>query len=120
MAQEDRRRLKPSLLQGDRDCLRALQSVSGYAPLNVRYKLKDLNAAYSELCDLQLAEAESAAQAAAARKLAVAREWEFHELVLGAKDQVVAQFGRDSDEAESVGLKKKSEYKVRAQKRSTE
>jgi hypothetical protein len=28
----------------------------------------------------------------------------------GAKDQVAAQFGKDSNEYQSLGLKKKSEY----------
>jgi hypothetical protein len=36
--------------------------------------------------------------------------------MLGAKDQIVAQFGRDSNEAEAVGLKKKSEYKTRTRR----
>ncbi len=36
-------------------------------------------------------------------------EAEFHELVLGAKRQVIAQYGDDSDEITSLGMKKKSE-----------
>jgi len=32
--------------------------------------------------------------------------------MLGAKKQVLAQFGDDSDQAQAVGLKKKSEYKA--------
>ena len=36
--------------------------------------------------------------------------------MLGAKDQVVAQYGRDSNEVQSVGLKKASEYRPRARK----
>ena len=40
------------------------------------------------------------------------REWEFHNLILGAKDQVTAQFGRDSNEVQAVGLKKASERKA--------
>lgn len=46
----------------------------------------------------------------------MAREWEFHNLILGAKDPRVAQFGRDSNEAQAVGLKKKSEYKTSKRK----
>ena len=113
------RRLKPSLLQMDKDCFAALQRVSGYAPVNVRYNLNDLQATHRELTGLQQAEAKAVAAAAAARKKAAAKEREFHDLILGAKDQVVAQFGRDSDEAQAVGLKKKSEYKPRARKTAT-
>jgi hypothetical protein len=46
----------------------------------------------------------------------VARERGFHGLILGAKDQIIAQFGRDSNEAQAVGLKKKSERKPPARK----
>lgn len=39
----------------------------------------------------------------------VAAQWAFHNVILGAKQKVVAKFGDDSDEAQAVGLKKKSE-----------
>ena len=42
---------------------------------------------------------------------AVAADWAFHNAVLGAADQVVAQFGKDSNEIQALGYKKKSEYK---------
>ncbi|HLL77504.1 MAG TPA: hypothetical protein VK421_19770 [Pyrinomonadaceae bacterium] len=58
----------------------------------------------------QAAETQAAAALAAARDDAVAAEWEFHNAMLGAKEQVVAQFGKDSNEIQSLGLKKKSEY----------
>jgi hypothetical protein len=119
MDKNGRKRLKPSLLQMDKDCFTALQRVAGYAPANVRYNLNDLQVTHRELTDLQQAEANAAAAAATARKKATAKEWEFHDLILGAKDQVVAQFGRDSDQAQAVGLKKKSEYKPRARKTAT-
>ena len=50
------------------------------------------------------------------RDNAVAAEWDFHNFVLGAKEQVIAQFGKDSNEVQSIGLKKKSEYKSRKRK----
>ena len=58
---------------------------------------------------------------AAARDAAIAAQWEFHNLMLGVKDQVIAQYGADSDQVASLGLKKKSERKarVRAGKNST-
>jgi len=39
--------------------------------------------------------------------------------VLSAKDQVIAQYGRDSNEAQAVGLKKKSERKRPTSKQAT-
>jgi hypothetical protein len=119
MDKNGRKRLKPALLQMDTDCFIALREITGYAPANLRYNIHDLQETHRELDDLHRAEAEAAEAAAAARKNATAKEWEFHNLILGAKDQVVAQFGRDSDEAKAVGLKKKSEYKPRARRAAT-
>jgi len=38
-------------------------------------------------------------------------EWDFHDAMLGVKEQVVAQYGNDSDAVQSLGLTKKSERK---------
>jgi hypothetical protein len=46
-----------------------------------------------------------------ARDNAVKAERAFHEAILSARDQVRAQFGVDSDEYQSIGMKKKSERK---------
>ena len=48
----------------------------------------------------------------------VAAEWARHNLVLGMRTQVKAQFGDDSNELQSVGLKKKSEYKKKTSKKA--
>lgn len=104
------RRLSPAQIQADRDAFAALQAVAGYAPANPAYALAAITAAQTSLASAQQREAQAAAAAAAARDDAVAREWEFHNLVLGAKDQIIAQFGKDSNEVQAVGLKRKSEY----------
>jgi hypothetical protein len=116
------RRLNPAQIQADREAFAALQAVAGYAPVNPAYALTAVTAAQSALAAAQQAEAQTAAAAAAARDEAVAREWAFHNTMLGAKDQIMAQFGRDSNEMQAVGLKKKSEYsrpKPRAKKSSS-
>jgi hypothetical protein len=115
-------RLRPAQIQVDRDALAALQTVTGYAPANPAYAMAALTAAQASLNAAQQAEAQAVAAAAAARDNAVAKEWEFHDLMLGMKDQVIAQFGKNSNEVQAVGLKKKSEYsrpKTRAKKEST-
>lgn len=117
------RRLTPAQIQADRDAYTALQAVAGYAPANPAYTLAALTVAQASLTSAQQAETQAQAAAAAARDDAVAREWEFHNLVLGAKDQIIAQYGKDSNEVQSVGLKKKSEYsrpKPRATKGETQ
>ena len=77
------------------------------------YALAALTAAEASLDAAQTTEIQANAAADAARDNATASEWAFHNVVLGMKDQVVAQYGRDSNEAQAVGLKKKSEYKSR-------
>ena len=67
-----------------------------------------------------LADAMTAAHAAekvsadlldAKRDASAAAEQAFHEAMQGVKDQVVAQYGKNSDEVASLGLKKRTEYK---------
>lgn len=50
----------------------------------------------------------------AARDTAATTESAFHDIIRGVKDQVTAQFGRNSNEVQSIGRKKSSEYKARA------
>jgi hypothetical protein len=105
--------LKPALVETDKASFAALQAIPGYAPANPAYTMAAIATAQNELNAAQQAEAQAEAAAATARDNATAREWEFHNLMLGAKDQVVAQFGRDSTEVQAVGLKRASEYKTR-------
>jgi hypothetical protein len=116
MAKNETKRLTPAQLQADRDTFAALQSNRLYNPANSAFAIDAITTVHTGLNSDQQAETQTIAAAAAARDNAVAREWEFHNLILGAKDQVVAQFGRDSNEAQAVGLKKKSEYKARKRK----
>ena len=55
----------------------------------------------------KFAQAESGWQTA--RDANVTAQWGFHNAILGAKRQIVAQYGDDSDEAQAVGLTKKCE-----------
>jgi hypothetical protein len=54
---------------------------------------------------------------AAAHDIAVAAGWEFHNSMLGFKAQVIAQYGDDSNEVQSLGIRKKSERKTPGRKR---
>ena len=111
MANENKR-LKPSLIEADRNSLAALQGVAGYAPANPAYALAALTQLEGEMTSAQAAETQAEAAFASARDNAVAKEREYHNQILGMKDQVVAQFGRDSNEVQAVGLKKASERKA--------
>ncbi len=109
---DESRRLAPAVLDADESGFAALQAMTGYAPVNQTYALASVGAAHAALQSAQVAEAQAEAALASARDNAVAREWEFHNLMLGVKDQVTAQFGRDSNEVQSLGLKKASERKA--------
>jgi len=55
---------------------------------------------------------------AIARDVAAAAEWVLHEGILGARSQVIAQYGPDSNAVQMLGLKRKSERKRPTRKSS--
>ena len=112
MAKNQNKRVAPGVLEADKVSFAALRAIADYAPANAAYSLAQIAGLETELKAAQDAEAQAAAALASARDEALAKEWEFHNRVLGAKDQVVAQFGRDSNEVQAVGLKKASERKA--------
>jgi hypothetical protein len=111
MAKNQHKRLPPGKLEADENGFAALQTLKGYTPINSSYSLDAVRTAHEELRSLRQAAATAQAQAQAARESTLAKEWEFHNLMLGVKEQVIAQFGKDSGEVEALGLKRKSAYK---------
>ena len=111
MARNQSKRLPSGKIEADESGFAALQAITSYTPINPAYKLDAVKTAHLELANLRRAEAQAAAALAAARDNAVAKEWEFHNLMLGVKEQIIAQFGKDSDEVQALGLKRKSDYK---------
>lgn len=111
MARNQSKRLPPVKIEADENGFAALQAITNYTPINPAYSLDAILTVHAELEDLRQTEAQAAIAAAAARGQAVAKEWEFHNLMLGAKEQIIAQFGKDSDEVQALGLKRKSDYK---------
>jgi hypothetical protein len=118
MASNPTRRIPPTQLQADRDAFDALTAIPNYAPANPAYSVAAITAKRQAMTDKQAAETQAAAAAAAARDDATSSEWDYHNDMLGAKDQVGAQFGKDSNEYQSLGLKKKSEYAKNTQRKS--
>lgn len=111
MAKDETRRIPPAILRADWEALAALQAMAGYAPANEAYGVEAVAALRDRMKELQGAETRAYAAAAAARDQATASEWKFHNAMLNVKTQVAAQFGPDSNELASLGLKKKSEYR---------
>jgi hypothetical protein len=112
MARNQGKRLPPGKVGADESGFAALQAIRDYTPINSTYSLDAVRSAHEELQRLRDAESRAQALAQAARNEAVAKEWEFHNLMLGVKEQVIAQFGKDSAEVGALGLKRKSEYKA--------
>ncbi len=113
MAKDQTKRMRPTILQEDRDALSAIKGFQtpAYTPSNDAYTLVKLQAGQQAMVEARETEVQKQGEADAARDATVAAEWAFHNLMLGGKDQVVAQFGEDSDQVQAVGLKKKSEHK---------
>lgn len=119
MAKNQTVRIRPAVLQEDKEALAALQGMADYRPSNPAYKMENLQAALKTMTAQQEAEVQAQAAFAAARDGAVASEWEFHNAMLGAKDQVIAQYGKDSEQVQAIGLKRVSERKSPQRKPKT-
>ncbi|MDT4966264.1 MAG: hypothetical protein QOJ64_1001 [Acidobacteriota bacterium] len=111
MAKNEGKRLPSGKIEADSKGFEALQAIAGYYPINSNYSMAAVRDAYDSLRAARDVELQTAKAAACAREKAVAQEWLFHNLMLGVKDQVIAQFGKDSSQVEALGLKRKSDYK---------
>jgi hypothetical protein len=112
MAKDQTKRLNPVVVQEDKDVVAAITTLAPvYAPANAAYSLVNLQAALTTMTNSQNTEVQKQGELEAARDTANANEWLFHNKVLEAKKQVMAQYGSDSDQLQAIGLKKKSEYK---------
>lgn len=105
------RRLSPQILSQDTDSLNGLNTIQDYSTKRPEATPATLQQSYQTMLALQQAETEKLALYRAASDAARLAEWEFHNAVLAMKEVVRGQFGADSDEAQSVGLKKKSDRK---------
>ena len=113
MAKNETKRLSPSQITDDQTIFSVLQTIGNYQPANAAYTVQEGQNRLTALKDLQNAEAQVAAALKSARDNTVAAEWDFHNYILGVKKQVTAQYGDSSNEIQSLGLKKKTEYKTR-------
>ena len=112
MANNKTKRLRPSVLQADIDGFAALQVIAGYHPANAAFDAGNVESAKNTMETKQTEEVQKQTAAESARDDSVAAEWAFHDFMLGVKNQVKAQYGPDSNEYQSLGLKKKSEYRT--------
>ena len=111
MAKDETKRINPDILEADLESLTAVKNLANYTPVNADYALAKLEALQVKMDGAQEAETVAKIALDTARDGATAAEWALHNAILGAKSQVEAQYGKDSNEYQSLGLKKKSEYK---------
>jgi len=116
--QNTTRRLRPQLISEDVSSWHGLQTISTYETNRGDASAAKLQQAYQAMLAQQQAETEKQTLYRAAADAARLAEWEFHNAVLAMKEVVRGQYGLDSDQAQAVGLKKKSEYKRPSRKKS--
>ena len=105
------KRISTSVLLADEDALYGLRTIEGYKPPNEDYTLEAIEAAFKEYKAAQEAESRIEKALEAARDTTIRYQHKFHGSVVGARQQVVAIYGGESDEVVAVGLKKKSDRK---------
>ncbi|HEX8494085.1 MAG TPA: hypothetical protein VF658_14660 [Pyrinomonadaceae bacterium] len=110
MAKNETRQLRPAVLAEDREVYTALKAITNYAPANPDFSHAALDDSFAVMEAAQAEEIRAKAVWEAARDNKVAAEWAFHNKTLGAKDQTKAQFGPNSNQLQSLKLKKKIEY----------
>src|SRR5437867_2994749 len=111
MAKHENRRLVAKTLKQDKDDFANLQKIEGYAPNNKDHQAANIQKVLDKADTAQQTAAQAKAGKGSARNESVSAEWEFHNLMIAARGQVKTQFGADSNELASVGLKKASEYR---------
>ena len=111
MKRIETKRLAADLTAANLKCNAKIQSLKGYKSANEEFSAAELADAEKELTEARKQEAQAEQAMSSARNRAVAAEWDLHNKILGAKKQVVALYGEDSDEVHAVGLKKKSDWK---------
>jgi hypothetical protein len=115
--QDKTRRLRPQTISQDIDSFHGLQTVSTYNTTRADASTAKLQEVYQAMLISQQTETEKLALYRAASDAARLAEWEFHNAVLAMKEVVRGQYGSDSDEAQAVGLKKKSDRKRPSRKK---
>jgi hypothetical protein len=118
--QDTTRRLRLQVINQDVTSFHGLQTVSTYDTTRSNASAANIQQAYQAMLAGQQAETEKLALYRAAVDAARLAEWEFHNAVLAMKEVVRGQYGSDSDQAQAIGLKKKSNRKRPSRKKSVE
>lgn len=105
------RRIPSKIISADIASFNSLSTVTTYVPTRNEATSKSIKAAYDAMLAKQKKETELITMTKSATDAARQAEVEFHGAVLAMKESVRGQFGPNSDEAQAIGYKRKSEYK---------
>jgi hypothetical protein len=105
------KRLREEVLKQDLAALRGAKIITDYAPARPEASIEALSEAEAEINRLRALEIEIKAQQAAILDQLREAEWKLHNGVQAMKSSVLAQFGKNSDQAEWVGFTKPEDYK---------
>jgi len=107
----EKQRLSPRLIKDDDEVVASVAAMTGFKAANAAFSLESVRTARMAVGERRDNEAQKKDAADAARDDAVTAEFAYHVKVQGLKDQVIAQVGKESNEAQAVGRKKPSERK---------
>lgn len=120
MAKNEKVRIKAEQLTEDLEAYDNLLDLKDYNPRLDAYTTVKVTAVKNKM-DLALRNLnQTEKRLKEYRQKHIAAEWEFHNMMLGCKEQVIGQYGSDSNEIQSLGLKKKSDYSAHKRKSSTD
>ncbi len=105
------KRLKDDVLKQDLAALRGAKNITDYSPARPEASIESLCEAEREVERLRELEIEIKAQQTAVLDQLREAEWKLHEGVKAMKTSVLAQFGKNSNQAEWVGFIKLEDYK---------
>ena len=116
--QNTNRRLTPNNISADAEAFAGLKTIGNYNTNRPEASLEAAQKAYDTMLIKQKDEIEKQIMLKSAAAAARLAEWELHNAMLAVKEVVKGQFGSDSDEAQALGLKKKSERKRPSRKKT--
>jgi hypothetical protein len=107
-------------LAADHEAVKGVQGLPDYQPVNERYSLAHALEVQATLTRAQQAEEELRIALAQAYDTRSDTSHLYHDIVLGMKSQVVAQYGPDAAAVALIGLTRKSQRKQPARRKPTE
>jgi hypothetical protein len=108
MASRSATRPHLKLLLQDRVTLQAIKDLADYTPANAALNTAMLTDAETALNAAEKRVTSLAGALAQARGELDIAAWAFHERIIAAKAQVIAQYGNDSPVVQAIGLKRRS------------